>query len=201
MHLGTLGYDAFMFYFEKRGLNTLRTKVLKDVHGDVLELGPGTGVNLRYCNPKKITSLTYVDLKFKPGLEKNATNRCPSVSLIEGDAQHLPFEDNHFDAVVFTLVFCSVDDALRGLREVRRVLKDEGTIYFIEHVEPPTGWMKPAFNKVNPAWHSFSGGCNLNRNTIEVIEASGFDLTIMGKVFSDIFIGGTGKKTTIDTNL
>ncbi len=194
MKFGTWVYDAFMHYFEKRGLHDLRRKVLSGVFGDVLELGPGTGVNLKYCHPDRITSMTYVDLRFREGLKEKANKRCPDIKMIIGDAQHLPFEDETFDSVVFTLVFCSVNDPLIGLKEVRRVLKDDGTIYFIEHVEPHDGHLKPLFNKINPAWNSFSGGCNLNRNTSETIEAAGFHMTMIGEAFRGVFIAGTGRK-------
>ena len=194
MDLGTLGYDAFMFYFEKRGLDKLRKKILSDVHGDVLELGPGTGVNLKYYDKSSINSLTYLDIQFKKSLEEKAKRICPKIQMVEGDAQKLHFEDKSFDSVVFTLVFCSVGDVIEGLNEVKRVLKDDGKIYFIEHVEPEGGWMKKLFNKANPSWKSFTGGCNLNRDTMVRFEDVGIDVTIVDKKFKNIFIGGIGQK-------
>ena len=197
---GTWMYDAFMHYFAKRGLHELRKKVFFDVQGDVLELGPGTGVNLKYCNPQNISSMTYVDLEFKGSLREKATRSCPNVRLVEGDAQSLPFEDKTFDSVVFTLVFCSVRDPLLGLKEVKRVLKDHGKIFFIEHVEPHEGRLKPLFNRINPAWNSFSGGCNLNRKTQDTLIEAGFDIIMIGSAFNRVFIAGTGvKKQTGDT--
>ncbi len=187
-------YDAFMNYFEKKGLKEMRKRVLEGVRGRVLELGPGTGVNLKFYSKEHIQSLTFVDLNFKSSLEEKARKKCPNITLIKGDAQHLPFEDKTFDSVVFTLVMCSVDDPFIGLGEVRRVLKDDGSIHFIEHVEPEKGRLKSLFNSINPAWHSFSGGCNLNRDTEKTLEDAGFKLKIMDKKFSNIFIAGTGVK-------
>ncbi|MBN2260056.1 MAG: class I SAM-dependent methyltransferase [Clostridiales bacterium] len=194
MDFASLGYDAFMYYFEKRGLEKLRSELLSGVNGNVLELGPGTGINLQYYNRNIIESLTYIDIKFKPSLEEKAKKICPSVTLIQGDAEKLPFADKTFDSVVFTLVFCSVINPRIGLEEVKRVLKDDGKIYFMEHVEPHKGWMKPVFNKINPAWHSFSGGCNLNRNTFTEFEKAGIEAVLIGKKFNDIFIAGVGIK-------
>lgn len=187
-------YDAFMNYFEKKGLKEMRKRVLEEVEGKVLELGPGTGVNLKFYSKEKIQSLTFVDLKFKSSLEEKARKKCPNITLIKADAQELPFDDKTFDSVVFTLVMCSVDDPFIGLSEVRRVLKDDGSIHFIEHVEPERGRLKPLFNAINPAWNSFSGGCNLNRDTEQTLADAGFKLKIMDKKFSNIFIGGTGVK-------
>lgn len=188
-------YDGFMHYFESRGLHQLRRQVFDGVVGEVLELGPGTGVNLKYCRPEKIRSMTYVDLKFREGLEDKALKACRQVRLVEGDAQHLPFPDASFDSVVFTLVFCSVEDPLKGLKEVRRVLKDGGAVFFIEHVEPPHGRLKPVFNTVNPAWKRIAGGCNLNRRTFETIREAGFEVEEIGKAFKGIFIAGIAQKS------
>lgn len=192
--LGTRIYDGFMSYFENNGLHELRTAVLGEVSGDVLELGPGTGANLKYCNPEKIRSMTYVDLKFSPALEERARAKCPDIRLVTGDAQSLPFEDGSFDSVVFTLVFCSVEDPMQGLSEIMRVLKDDGRIFFIEHIEPKEGLLKPVFNVVNPVWRKVAGGCNLNRSTWSTLEEAGFELTRVGEAFGRVFVAGTGRK-------
>ncbi len=193
MDLGTLGYDAFMLYFEKRGLDAMRKKILTGVAGRVLELGPGTGVNLKYYDPQKIDSLTYLDLKLKPELAKRARALCPDITLREGDASRLPFPGNSFDRVVFTLVFCSVADPLKGLEEVRRVLKPGGTLHFIEHVAPPGGLLQPVFNRVNPLWRHIAGGCNLNRPTLDLMTGVFREVTVVDRRFSDIFVGGTAR--------
>jgi len=192
MSLGMFAYDAFMFYFEKFGLDDMRKEILEDVNGTVLELGPGTGINLKYYDMEKIKSLAYIDIKFKDGLEIKARKKYPNITMIEGDAQKLPFEDNIFDSIVFTLVFCSVKNQLEGLNEVKRVLKENGTIYFIEHVEPHDGILKYLFNKTNYQWKYITGGCNLNRNTEFVLKDAGFDIKIIDRKFRDIFIGGIG---------
>jgi ubiquinone/menaquinone biosynthesis C-methylase UbiE len=187
-----LAYDAFMLYFEKFGLNKLRKKILSGVNGKVLELGPGTGINLKYYNKEKIDLLTYLELSYKNGLEEKAKKICPNIIMTDGDVQNLPFENDTFDSIVFTLVFCSVIDQLKGLSEIKRVLKKEGNIYFIEHVEPEKKVLKYLFNKFNSHWSHMTGGCNLNRNTEFTLREAGFNIDILDKIFSDIFIGGIG---------
>jgi|LGOV01.1.fsa_nt_gb ubiquinone/menaquinone biosynthesis C-methylase UbiE len=193
MNLALLGYDAFMFYFEKFGLDKMRKRIINNVSGKVLELGPGTGINLKYINRGKIQSLTYIDLNYKKGLDIKAKKKCPNITIMDGDVQSLPFEDNTFDSVIFTLVFCSVTNQLKGLSEIKRVLKRGGNIYFIEHVEPSKKFLKYIFNKFNPQWCSITGGCNLNRDTISVLKEAGFDIEIIDKKFKNIFVGGKGR--------
>jgi len=193
LDFGTLGYDAFMRYFEKNGLDAMRSRVLQGVAGRVLELGPGTGINLGYYDSRKITSLTYLDLKIRPGLVKKARALCPDITLRTGDAGGLPFEDGSFDHVVFTLVFCSVADPIKGLQEVRRVLRPGGTLHFIEHVQPPGGLLRPVFNQLNPLWRRIAGGCNLNRSTLELMTEVFSEVRVVDRRFSDIFVGGTAR--------
>ena len=186
-------YDRFMYYFEKKALDDLRKEILKGVKGNVLEIGPGTGVNLKYFNKNTISQLTYIDVDYTEGLEEKAKEKCPNINFVDGSVEEMPFEDNSFDHVIFTLVFCSVKNPLNGLSEIKRVLKDNGEIHFIEHVLPEKQPIKVVFNNFNSLWHKLSGGCNLNRKTIDTVRDAGFHVDIAGKGFSNIFVGGTGR--------
>ena len=187
-------YDGFMHYFEKNGLHTIRKEILASVKGNVLEIGPGTGVNLKYYNKDVINQLTYIDVDYTKGLEERAITKCPNIKFVDGTVENMPFEDNVFDHIVFTLVFCSVNNPLNGLAEIKRVLKDNGEIHFIEHVLPEDKPLKPIFNNLNGIWHKISGGCNLNRRTIDTIEKAGFNVKIVDEKFSNVFVGGIGKR-------
>jgi len=186
-------YDRFMYYFEKKALDDLRKEILKGVKGNVLEIGPGTGVNLKYFNKNTISQLTYIDVDYTEGLEEKAKEKCPNINFVDGSVEEMPFEDNSFDHVIFTLVFCSVKNPLNGLSEIKRVLKDNGEIHFIEHVLPEKQPIKVVFNNFNSLWHKLSGGCNLNRKTIDTVRDAGFHVDVAGKGFSNIFVGGTGR--------
>lgn len=186
-------YDRFMYYFEKKALDDLRKEILKGLKGNVLEIGPGTGVNLKYFNKNTIAQLTYIDVDYTEGLEEKAKEKCPNINFVDGSVEEMPFEDNSFDHVIFTLVFCSVKNPLNGLSEIKRVLKENGEIHFIEHVLPEKQPIKVVFNNLNSLWHKVSGGCNLNRKTVDTIKDVGFSVDIVGKGFSNIFVGGTGR--------
>ena len=129
----------------------------------VLDAGTGTGKNLTYIpGDVKITS---VDINTDMlGLAKQrAKKRNLSVDWVVADLRELPFEDNSFDVVVHTLVFCSVPNVENGLREISRVLKSDGTIIFIEHVLPKHKRMKRLFKFINPIWKRIASGCNVTR--------------------------------------
>ncbi|QZY53720.1 class I SAM-dependent methyltransferase [Crassaminicella profunda] len=188
-------FDAFMKPFEKRALNKRRQKLMKKVSGQVLEVGAGTGVNFGYYDSDKLESLSVVDLKFNKIIKKHSFNEIISVNYIEGDVQRLPFDDHTFDAVVATLIFCSVDNVRLALEEIYRVLKPGGKIYFIEHVLPEKVGYRNIVNTLNSTWKRI-GKCNVNRETLNNIKEANFkiiDIERFGKAFF-IFIAGVGIK-------
>ena len=188
-------FDTFMKPFEKIALNKRRKRLLRKVSGQVLEIGAGTGVNFGYYDLDNIESLTVVDLKFNNIIKKHDFNKITSVNYIEGDVHNLPFDDYTFDSVVTTLIFCSVDNLQLALKEVYRILKPGGKIYFIEHVLPEKVVYKNIVNTLNSTW-KIIGKCNVNRKTLNNIEEANFkimDIERFGMAFF-IFIAGVGIK-------
>ncbi len=192
-------YDNFMEPFEKRGLRRLRKKLIGSAKGKVLEIGAGTGLNLPYYNEKEVSSLVLVDQDLNRRVleEKIEDHSNLDIILREENVMDLPFEKEEFDTVVFTLVFCTVQDVEKGLEEIKRVLKNDGRIIFIEHVLPEREPLKTTFNVATPLWKKLAGGCHLNRKTEKSLQAVGFDLELEDKIMKKIFLGGTGtiKKT------
>ena len=127
-------YDL-MEVFPERRFAPMRQKLWSQIpDGEVLEVGVGTGKNFPYHPPEiKVTGIDLSD-----GMLEHARRRAEklgkSIELKQMDAQHLDFPDNSFDAAVATFVFCSVPDAVRGLRELGRVVRPEGRIFLLEHV-------------------------------------------------------------------
>jgi ubiquinone/menaquinone biosynthesis C-methylase UbiE len=177
MNLRAIIHDLIMRLQDRLGLWKLRVKTIAPAEGRVLEVGVGTGLNFRhYRGAKEI-----VALDTDPALIDRARARareagCP-VRLTEGDACALPFPDAFFDAVVETLIFCTVPDALRGLREVARVVKPGGTIRLLEHTRSPRPSRARFQDRIDPVWTRFTGGCHLNRDTLSVIRAAGIEIT------------------------
>jgi len=133
-------YDRFMDATEEACLRRWRGELLADLEGDVLELGAGTGANLPH-HPRDLSRLvlTEPDKHMRRQLEARARERRPDAEVTPASASALPFADASFDAVVSTLVLCSVPELDTTLREVWRVLKPGGRFLFLEHVAAAPG--------------------------------------------------------------
>lgn len=187
-------YDIFMAPFETFRLKKMRKALLTEVSGDVLEIGTGTGANLPFLPYRQMTSLTLSDLKLSKRVMRYRFPVGVKVNRIESPLEDLNFDEGSFDSVVFTLVFCSVEDPLEGLRRVRQLLKPGGKIYFIEHVLPDHHRVRAIAHKLNPGWNEFSKGCNLNRETLDTIREAGFRIERYSVSLGGALLEGIGIK-------
>ncbi|HML31948.1 class I SAM-dependent methyltransferase [Sporomusa sphaeroides] len=150
----------------------LRRKAVEQATGKVLEVGVGTGANLEFYLPGcQVTGIDFSLGMLQKAKQKLLRARVP-VTLVEMDAQQMTFPDNSFDTVIATCVFCSVPDPIQGLKEVKRVCKQDGKIILLEHVRsenPLFGWLMDVFNPI--ALHVI--GSNINRETIKNIQEAG----------------------------
>ncbi|MEM1176819.1 MAG: class I SAM-dependent methyltransferase [Acidobacteriota bacterium] len=165
-------YDAFMAVCERFGLLRWRRKLTGWARGRVLEVGCGTGRNLElYGTPEP-------PVAFDPCLEVvlRARRRRPDARLLVASAEDLPFRDGAFDHVVSCLVFCSVPDPERGLREVARVLDHGGELLMMEHVRHTSPGAARAQDLIQPIWTAVSGGCHPNRDTESTVRRAGFEI-------------------------
>lgn len=190
-------YDVIMLPFEKTLLRTYREKFISRAYGEVLEIGAGTGANLPFYNMNNIQHVTMTSYESSEKLiEKIKEKKWDAqISYKICDVMNLPFKDNVFDTVVFTLVFCTVSDVEKGLKEIRRVLKAEGRIVFIEHVQPNNQFQGKLTNILTPAWKQIAGGCHLDRRTRENIEDAGFRVVEIDSNGNGLFIAGIAEKS------
>ncbi len=172
-------YDRFMLAAERACFSRWRDELLAPLTGRVLEVGAGTGANLAHY-PSTIESVTLCepDAHMRQKLASHARDpRAFTVTVSTAAAERLPFEDRSFDAVVCTLVLCSVADPRAALAEMRRVLVDGGRLVFIEHVAAHDNPSRLRWQRrIEPAWKHVAGNCHLTRETEAAIRASGFDL-------------------------
>lgn len=171
-------YDHQMRKVEKAGFRARREALLAGAHGDVLEIGAGTGANLAFYSPA-VESLTLTDPEapMMRRLDRNARASSPLIKVLRAPAEDLPFNDGVFDVAVSTLVLCTVTDQARALREVRRVLKPGGTLLFLEHVRSHDPRRARTQDRVNVLSRIVAHGCNCNRSTLEGIKQAGFTVT------------------------
>jgi ubiquinone/menaquinone biosynthesis C-methylase UbiE len=168
-------YDLSLALAERRGHGVLgrwRAWLAGGARGRTLDLGTGTGRNLPLVPAG--APLVAVD-PFPPNLGA-ARARAPGVPLVRARAEALPFRDGAFDTVLAGLVLCSVDDPVRALAEVRRVLRPGGEVRAMEHVRSPrrlAAWWQ---DRIQPAWTCVSGGCHPTRDTESALVAAGFAL-------------------------
>jgi len=160
-----------------RRLHEPRDRTLAPARGRILEIGFGTGRNLRHYPPtvKRIEAIdpdTDLDRLSMPRIASAAIE----VDFHHLDAAHLPFEEARFDTVVSTFTLCSIPDVVHALGEVRRVLKPGGQFLFLEHGRAPDPAIARWQDRLNPAWMPLAGGCHLNRPMRELVEDAGLAL-------------------------
>lgn len=162
---------------ERRGVAAHRDRLLADLHGRVVELGAGNGLNFaRY--PVAVSQVVAVEPDdHLRALAVEAAARAPvPVHVVCGDAQRLPLEGGWCDAAVASLVLCSVPDLQAALAETWRVLRPGGVLRFYEHVRSARSVYGFAEDLITPLWSRIAGGCHLNRDTAGALQTAGFDV-------------------------
>lgn len=155
--------------------STFRRALARQLRGDVLELGSGTGATLDLVDWDRITSYTATDLS--DGMLAKARSR-PSVAgqpvaFRQLEASSLPFPDASFDTVTISLTLCTVPDPERTLREMSRVCRPDGRLVLLEHVRAPNRAIAWLQRKLTPA-QVRRMGCHFDRPTDTLVREMGF---------------------------
>ena len=162
----------------QKHLTKYRRTVVGAASGRVLEIGVGSGLNFPLY--EKQVELVY-GIDPSPRLLAIARRRAAAsdvpVQLLLGSASAMPLADDTVDTVVMTWTLCSIPDPLAALREMRRVLKPNGNLCFVEHGVSPEPGIERWQHRITPAWRRVAGGCHLDRKIDELIRLAGFDLT------------------------
>jgi ubiquinone/menaquinone biosynthesis C-methylase UbiE len=159
----------------QKNLAAYRNRVVPAAEGRVLEIGIGSGLNLPFYS-RNVTRVIGLEpsprlLAIARRVERTGNG---SVEFIEGSAEAIPLKDASVDTVVTTWTLCSIPDALRALRDMRRVLRPGGRLLFVEHglaPDPNVIWWQ---DRLTPVWKRLGGGCHLNRAIGTLIEGAGF---------------------------
>jgi ubiquinone/menaquinone biosynthesis C-methylase UbiE len=180
-------YDFMEGLTERSRYSKWREMLWSKVEGsDILEIGVGTGKNFpHYLKDAEITAIDFSEKMLSRAREK-ARKQGVQVRLQQMDVQNLEFEDNTFDTVVASFVFCSVPDPIRGLMEVKRVCKPEGKVLLLEHVLSANRVLAWLMNLTNPVAVRVVGA-NINRRTVENVTKSGLRVEQVTDLAAGIF--------------
>jgi SAM-dependent methyltransferase len=172
-----LVYDTAFVLAERRGFSRVRRDLASRARGRVLELGAGTGLNLRHY-PETVSEvlLTEPDAYMAAKLRKRAAASPLDKSVFESPAEKIPFDDASVDTVVATLVLCTVKDPEQVLAEVARVLRPGGVFLFAEHVRSASLRAARWQDRLNRPWSWYACGCQCNRDTVSQLERARFAL-------------------------
>lgn len=157
----------------------VRGAVVPQAGGEVLEVGIGTGLNLRYYDSAKVVSIVGVDpaAQMHALCQQRAKAIDIPVEMIALDVQGVASASARFDTIVMTFTLCSIVDPISALREMRRVLKPDGRLLFAEHGAAADRSVMRWQRRLTPTWKRFAGGCHLDRDIPELIAAGGFTIT------------------------
>jgi SAM-dependent methyltransferase len=152
-----------------------RVRFIPLASGDVLEVGVGSGLNIPIYGPA-VRTLCALDPS--PRLlrmaHRQATGARFPVTFMQQSAEAIPLADGAVDTVVTTWTLCTVADPRRALAEMRRVLREDGRLIFVEHGRAPDPRVVTWQDRLTPLWRRVAGGCHLNRPIADLLAGAGF---------------------------
>lgn len=170
------GYDLVFARTERAGLSDMRGRLVSLARGRTLELGAGTGLNLKHYSRAGIDlTLSEPEGPMARRLEGRVVRERRDARVIRASAEHLPFDAGSFDTVVATLVLCTVPDQAAALAEIRRVLEPEGSLLVLEHVRSDDPRVARLQDRLQPLWLRVGHGCHCNLDTLAGIRSAGFE--------------------------
>ena len=152
-----------------------RERLVPQAVGRTIEIGVGTGLNLPFYT-REVTEVVGIDPSaaiLAKARERVAECQVP-VTLIEARAEALPWADGSFDSAVVTYSLCSVDEPVRVLRELRRVLRPGGRMVFVEHGLARAALTRAWQQAATPFWRRMAGNCHLDRDIPGLLREAGF---------------------------
>lgn len=185
-------YDNLMSILEKKRLCHERKLLLENIHGKIIELGVGTGVNFEFYTDNEVVAVE-PDEVLRAEAKKKAGSK--DIKIISSSAEELPFEDNTFDTVLITLALCTIPDPDKALKEAGRVCKPGGKLLILEHIKNENRFLFMLQNILTPIWKKFAMGCHLNRDTLSVIKDNNFEQVSLKYFWGNNFVSGIFKNT------
>jgi SAM-dependent methyltransferase len=167
-------------------LDELRREACAPLHGEVLEIGFGSGLNLPWYPPAVVSIAAVEPSDVGWGLSARRRARSPVPVERSGlDGQRLEAPDASYDAVLSTFTLCSVPDAGRALAEAARVLRPRGVLCFLEHGLAPEAGVARWQRRLEPLQRRLLGGCHLTRDVPALVAGAGFEITVLRSQYLD----------------
>lgn len=160
-----------------RQLRPYRERAVTAAEGRILEVGIGSGLNLPFYSPAVREIVGLEPSSRMVAMARRKANKAGSpVTFVEGSAEAIPLENESVDTAVTTWTLCSIPRVGMALGEMRRVLRRDGCLLFVEHGLAPDERVRKWQHRLTPAWRRFNGGCHLDRPIQRLIEEAGFHL-------------------------
>lgn len=166
-------------------INYQRNKVVPKAKGNVLEIGIGSGLNIPHYDKSSVNKIIGLD----PSEElneiaiKKADKHLVDIDFVIGGAEEIALPSNSIDTLLITYTLCTIPELKESLKEMKRVIKDDGILLFCEHGIAPDQNIMKWQNRINPLWRKLFGGCNINRNIPKIIQGSGFKISKLEQMY------------------
>jgi SAM-dependent methyltransferase len=175
------GFNAWFFDRLDRYINHLSRAHKESAFagieaGTVVEIGAGTGANIRYLPAGTRLIAIEPNLRMHDRLRRRCRRAGIDLTIVAGGAEVIPLADGSVDEVICSLVLCTVSDTDQVLAEIQRVLKPGGRFRFVEHVVAPQRGARRAVQRaIRRPWGWVFEGCNPGKDTVGLLQAAGFD--------------------------
>ena len=162
-----------------------REKVVPQAEGRILEVGMGSAINIPFYDVSKVEMVW--GLEPSEGMRRKAAPRIANapfpIEWLGLPGEEIPLDDNSADTVLLTFTLCTIPDFAKALAGMRRVLKPGGRLLFAEHGAAPDESVRKWQERLNPIWKRLAGGCHINREIPQTIEAAGFKVESLDTMY------------------
>ena len=162
-----------------------REKACAGLSGEVLEIGFGSGLNVAHYPPSvtRVDAVEPSDVSFRRAQRRLEFAATPVVR-VGLDGHRLELADESCDAALITFTLCTVTDPLRVLAEVRRVLRPNAQLHFLEHGLAPDARTARWQRRLDPLEQVLADGCHLTRNATALVRDAGFEILAVEQGFA-----------------